>query len=628
MEDEKSISEVVPKSGLTVRSLLAIIYGAVILQPIILWLYMLTGQAVGFASYIVALLVAEICLMQGKRLTRQEAFIIISCSTIFIGSFVTIIYQVYFASMPLVRLYGLRNQIPSWYAPPNAEEILVARTFFRRELLAPIAIGLISLFLGFFADLGLGLFGRELYIKQQKLRFPMADVGAQAALTISERDPTRMDVFSLGTIAALIYSLILYGFPIVSEAVFRGYSVSPIPFPFADITRSIELLLPGASFGIATDPLSFSTGFIIPFPVVVSMFVGSFSIYFVGNHFMQKYGIWTNWLPGMSAMDTYTRSVIDLWISPFIGLSVTAALLPILRRPKTFVRAFSSLRIKSSGIRTVGEPSPLFHLPLWLACSLLSIVIVHFLVPEFPLGLLIFLSLVYGFLGGLIAAYSIGETGFGLVVPYVREATLLFSYSMGYQGIGIWVAPLVISTAGQGGWTQNFKICDLTGTTINSFIIAYTLSVVLSVMSAFVFTQILWYMSPIPSRTYPATQISWPVQASFQLLWMTRSLEVFKPMYMLVSAVVMAIVYIIGEVTHIPISVIGLATGAATPLPTTFTLLVGSIIGKILQRYLGAEFWNKYRAVLVAGVGCGTAIAVGVSVGLAVMLKGLWLLPF
>ena len=624
------IVEEVPESGLTSRSLLAIIYGSLILQPIMLWLYMLTGQTAGFVSYIIALLSSEICIMQGKPLTKQESFIILSCSSIFIGTFISIIYQVYFTSMPLVTTYRLRDLIPEWYAPKNAEFLLTIRSFFRAELMTPIAVAVVSLFLGYFADLGLALFCRELYVKQQKLPFPLAEVSAQAALVFSERDPTRTNIFALGSLIALIYSIIVYGFPIVSEAVFRGYVISPIPFPYADMTTTIELLLPGASFGFATDLLSLSTGFIIPFPVIISMFVGSFSIYFIGNHLMQRYGIWTNWLPGMSAMDCYTRSVIDIWVSSFIGLSIAAALLPILRNPRNFTRALASLRIRGEGKFHigVGEPPTILHLPLWLICSLISVFIVYLLVPDFPVVLLLMLSLGYGFLGGLIATYSLGETGFSLSIPYVREATLLFSYSIGYNGVSVWLAPLVISTAGGGGWVQGFKVCDLLKTTIKSFMAAYTIGVVLSIISAFIFTHILWYMAPIPSSTYPATQISWPVSASFQLLWMTRSIEVFRPMFAVISAIVMAIIFAVSDILRIPISTIGLATGAVTPLPTAFTLLIGAIFGRILQRYLGREFWNKYRAALVAGIGCGSAIAVGVSVGLAIIFKGLWLLPF
>ncbi|MEM1515230.1 MAG: hypothetical protein QXH24_04180 [Candidatus Bathyarchaeia archaeon] len=172
------IVEEVPKSGLTSRSLLAIIYGSLILQPIMLWLYMLTGQIAGFVSYIVALLSSEICAMQGKPLTKQESFIILSCSSIFIGTFISIIYQLYFTSMPLVATYGLRDLIPEWYAPKDAELLLTIRSFFRAELMTPIIVAVVSLFLGYFADLGLALFCRELYVKQQKLPFPLAEVSA------------------------------------------------------------------------------------------------------------------------------------------------------------------------------------------------------------------------------------------------------------------------------------------------------------------------------------------------------------------------------------------------------------------------------------------------------------------
>jgi len=80
--------------------------------------------------------------------------------------------------MPLVATYGLRDLIPEWYAPKDAELLLTIRSFFRAELMTPIIVAVVSLFLGYFADLGLALFCRELYVKQQKLPFPLAEVSA------------------------------------------------------------------------------------------------------------------------------------------------------------------------------------------------------------------------------------------------------------------------------------------------------------------------------------------------------------------------------------------------------------------------------------------------------------------
>ena len=47
-----------------------------------------------------------------------------------------------------------------------------------------------------------------------------------------------------------------------------------------------------------------------------------------------------------------------------------------------------------------------------------------------------------------------------------------------------------------------------------------------------------------------------------------------------------------------------------------------------MPRILGKEWWEKYKTVVVAGIATGEGILVGVVIGIVLLAKVGWILPF
>jgi len=48
----------------------------------------------------------------------------------------------------------------------------------------------------------------------------------------------------------------------------------------------------------------------------------------------------------------------------------------------------------------------------------------------------------------------------------------------------------------------------------------------------------------------------------------------------------------------------------------------------IFQRIFGAERWNVYQRIIVAGIAAGMGIVVGISAAIVIMTKSAWILPY
>jgi hypothetical protein len=638
MEGKKSVyattsnEEITLKEGFTLRSLLAIIYTGLIIHPAVLWITLTANVPIlEAAPYIVLLLFTEFALLWGHPLTKQESTIIFLTSFIAAGEavaftmpFYSLIYNAYFRRSPLTAAFGtLPYNIPDWFAPPPESKALISRTFMDPSWVIPIGITIITLILLKASEISIALFCRELFVKGERLPFPMAEVTASAAITLSEREPHRMNIFSLCAAGAFIYAGILYGVPIISQAAL-GFSLQPIPIPWVDLNYLLERYMPGASFGFSTDLLTLTLGFMLPFNVAASMFIGSFAIYVVGNYFALQYGLWPGWLPGMNVSDCWTRSMLYIWASPNIGMTIAVALLPTLRYAKLFARTFASI-MKIGVEKKTGEISSRVYLSIFFACTIVGAILSHFLVPDFPIWIFFLLSVVGSFIISIVASRVRGLTGLSFNIPYISEILFL---SSGYTGVDIWFVPVIMPTAVGGYLTQVFKVTELTGTKPASFVKAFVAATFVGVIANFIYTSIYWAIAEIPSAMYPATQIYWPTSVATRLLWVTRSLDVFKPDWIATGFIIGAMIFGVAEVFHLPISLVGLAAGMVSPIPNMFSIFMGAILGKILRRYIGIEWWDKNRAVLIAGFGCGEGIMVGIATGVAIAARAMWALPY
>ncbi|HID90753.1 TPA: hypothetical protein EYP44_02195 [Candidatus Bathyarchaeota archaeon] len=620
-----------PKSGLTWRSFLGILYGAIILMPATVFTNLFTGMnliaAFGFpaAGFVVAFLFSELARTFGKPLTKQEVFVIWSVSLIAAGEAIaiTVFTGFYFRSLfygtRAFRIEGvpLPELVPDWFAPPPDSPVIGLRTFFHSDWMMPLAIILSGTFL-FWKVLHLlfGILCYQIFAVEEKLPFPTQQVAAEACITLAVRQKGKIRTMTMVSIVSACYAIILYFVPFVFE-------MPTIPMPWADLNRSIELFIPGASFGIGTDAMIFAIGMILPLNVAISLFVGSFSAYFVGNHILLKMGLFPDWRPGMDCGLAFQRSVLSFWAFPQIGLALAAGLVPLIMRPRLIVRALLSLRrrrIKGAGIL------PLKVVMIGIVVSTLMILSINAWLTDFPLYALLILVPGWAFISSLIMARGIGVSGVDMTVPYVTETVFTLTP---YGKTDIWFAPLYI-TGGGGRWAAWYKIAELTDTSITSYIKAHLLAVPIAWAISFLSLELFWRIAPIPSAMYPGVSAVWP--ATFVIpraMWITGGVATgMAPQLILSSFLLGAIAEITFRLMHIPFSVISSVVGVMTALPVAFTVLLGGIVGRAIAWRLGKEWWQEHRVTIAAGIFLGESVVVALAVAFAMVTRMMWILPY
>ena len=158
---------------------------------------------------------------------------------------------------------------------------------------------------------------------------------------------------------------------------------------------------------------------------------------------------------------------------------------------------------------------------------------------------------------------------------------------------------------------------------------AYLLFFALAIIPSFVYVTAFWIMAPIPSSFYPYASYSWPINALYFSLWVSRSIDIFKLDVIAVTSVVAFLAVVASS--RLPagfFSPIGLLVGFQTLPPFAFTPLVGALVGKWLERRMGKEKWEVRRSVILAGTFCGTALAVALAVGIAIIGRVVTSKPF
>jgi len=601
-----------------------IIYAAIVFQPVSIWLDWVAGVGIALAvEYTVLLFASTLADFSGKPLSRQEAFIIYATTgtvvleTIFSKVFLYNYYKARYS--PSTYAWGLAEVIPSWFAPPAG-----LRTFFDPSWITPILLWIFfTAVISKVADLSLGYFFQRVYLVEEKLDFPSQRVWAVACITIAEKAklPRRLKVFTLSAIVGIVYGIILYSSDLVLG---RGV----LPIPWVDWTGTIGGLLPGASLGIATDLWWFLLGLIIPWPVIVSMFIGGIAVYVIGNHLFVALGLWKGTV-GLGLGTLRYQSQQNFWASPIIGLSIAAGVVPLILGRKYIVGAFkrhSSPRIASEK----GEIPTWLPLILFIAAAGGSVILSYILCPDFPVWLFVALSIGWTFLTNIISGRALGETGLEFNVLYVREgasvaAGYLYNPATGY-GLNAWFAPIYIGVSGVG-WTGGFAGATFTGTDKRDYIKAYIFAIPLTYALNLIFTQAFWSIAPVPSAAYPWAAADWPVRSLFDLLWIRSPFSVLKPMWILIPFIIGSIVALSCSAFKIPFVLISFSVGITQPIPWTVSILIGGILAKIFMRRFGKEWWDEYKAVIVAGTLLGEGLVVAISAAIMLIMKAMWISP-
>jgi hypothetical protein len=109
-----------------------------------------------------------------------------------------------------------------------------------------------------------------------------------------------------------------------------------------------------------------------------------------------------------------------------------------------------------------------------------------------------------------------------------------------------------------------------------------------------------------------------------QGLFITRSFELFQPTLIIGAAAVGGVLFLLIEMLHLPISLIGIALGPTLPIPYTVTYMIGAMAAYILEKRKGKTWFNTYRTVIVAGIFTGIGFVVAVGTGIALISQSMW----
>lgn len=601
---------------------MTILYAAIVFQPVAIWLEWVSGVVLLLqVEYTVLLFAATLADFSGKPLSKQEAFLIYATTgTVILESIFakTFIFNFYKArASPFAISQGLTDVIPTWFVPPASVTSLLDPSWITPIVLWLFFFGVLSKV----ADLSLGYMFHRIYLVEEKLDFPFQRIWAAACVTLAEKakTPKRMKVFTMSAIIGMVYGMLLYGFLLV-----LGREVLPVPW--IDWTSTIQRFLPGASIGIATDLAWFTLGFMIPLSVGISMFMGAVGVYVIGNFFARgAFG----WAPGMSLWRIRLESQQSVWVSPMIGLSIAAGVIPLILGRQYIIRAFKRRSAAGTTEKTEGLPTWVPFL-LFLAAAGGSVILSSVLCPDFPIWAFAALAIGWTLLSNIISGRALGETGLEFAVPYIREGSYV---ALGYTynpatgtGLNAWFAPIYIGGGGVG-WIGGFAGATFTGTSKRDYVKAYILAVPLAYIVSFGTVLAFSSIAPVPSQAYPFAAADWPVRSVFELLWVSNPLSILKPMWILGAFIIGFVVALPCSIFKLPFVLISFSVGMVQPIPFTVSILLGGVIAKILMRRFGKDWWEDYKAVIVAGIGLGEGVIVAVSAAIMLISKAIWISP-
>ncbi|MHA2364940.1 MAG: hypothetical protein ACXAC7_13370, partial [Candidatus Hodarchaeales archaeon] len=524
------------QSGLTWRVALAIVYSAIIIQPAAIYLYFVTNYwFIGAVLNTTIVLFAVLAKMSDNPLSKQEVFIMINVTSTSLGMemIVMLVFNYYLKHHPITKSTQIDGQsltslIPTWFAPDYYGPVT---TLFTSVFLFPLILFIIVALLAKASDISLGIVFNYLYTKVEVLPFPTAEVEAERAKSLTWEDKRKLQIFSISAIIASFLAIILYGFPLV-----MGFTL--IPIPWFDFNPVVEGVLPGASFGIATDVIVFGTGFILPMNVVACILIGSVFVNVIANPILVSQGELPRWEKGMTLIDTFNTSQLDFWLGWTVGFLISASLIPVARNPKIFVQTIRDLRKLSKGEAPEGEGTPKLSIlfSLFLFGTIGSVVIAVFLIPNLSLRLiivLIVLAVGWTFLWSLTMAYAFGITANFPEIKYIRESAFVAAGAP--IGSEIWFVPVVISPGG-ASWVATFKTADLTYTKRGSLIKAHILATFVAWLIGIFWVSALLSISTVPSVIFPVPL--WPLDVGRTVTFVSNPTVVINPFIVFVTTVI------------------------------------------------------------------------------------------
>jgi len=632
--------------GFGIKAVLAGLFVAFVVMPGSMFMWLMLGQQLGTPAVWVTLIIfLEVAKRCRTTLTRQEMFVIWSVSfgilvaaTGMAGTGMNFIWMQYFVRSNAAAQFEIANQIPFWRAPPPDSLAYAERNLLHRDWWPQLALmGMLILWsrLSFFS-LGYVMFRVTSDI--ERLPFPLAPIAARGvtALAESEEETWRWRCFTIGSTIGIAFGLLYVTVPTLS-GVFLRKPLYLLPVPFYDFTKKLQYVswFRAVPLAIGTNIGQIFWGFVLPFWMVLGSFTAGVAGRLLLNPVLYRLGVLRMWEPGMDYIETGLANQFDFWLSFGIGTALSIALLG-------FYAAISRA-LRSGGARRAGAPGGLtlpkgrgdvpiaVALLFYVAKTSWMVMLCHWLVPKFPVWILIMFGFGYTPLMSYISARLSGLTGYRAGIPYVREAAFVLS---GYVGVDIWFAPVPIGDAGSGA--AHFREIELTGTKFTSIFKAQLFLLPLAIVASLFFWSFLYKISAIP-EDYPYAMRFWPRNATVRAFWMTATttgnaffMKALKWKFIAAGTAYGVVLYPIMRVLGAPTlflygTIQGLVADPAMQLPRFVAALLGRFY---MEKVFGRQQWRSYTPVLAAGFGCGLGLVSMGSVAVMLVSKAVTMVPF
>jgi len=634
------------EEGFGWKSVIGAVFIGFLMMPGSMYLGLVIGTGIGPAArWVTIILFAEIAKRAYTRLSQQEVFVLYYMAGAAMASpFSGLLWNQYLVQSEAAMMLGLTQHIPEWIAPQPGSESFVDRTFFHRDWLIPILLMIGFELIQAVDHFGLGYALYRLTSDVEKLPFPMAPVGALGNMALAEsteRSETswKWRIFSIGGVLGLAFGAVYVLVPAAS-GVILSEPIRILPIPWIELTPATENILPAVATGIQLDLGLLFVGMVLPFWAVIGGAVG-FLITLFANPILYDHGILHRWHKGMGTVDTVFANNFDFYMSFSIGLGLAVAVVGI-------VQVIGSLRKSDMGpfwqrLKDLFKPPPgrgdfniWIAIGIYVASTTAYVVISSALVPGFPWIFLVAYGFIYTPFISYVSARLEGIAGQFVSLPMVREASFIAaSKFFGYQGIGIWYAPIPFHNYGKA--TVRWREIELTGTSFRSIIKAEILVFPIVMIASLLFSQYIWRLAPIPSNQYPYAQELWHLQALNTLLLQSATLEGYSPFFEALNLNYAAWGFGLGAACYwalaalnLPVLLIyGVVRGLGQSTPhSIFLELIGALLGRyyFVKKYGLA--WRQYAPVLLAGFSCGMGLMGMLAMGFTLIMRSLGSLAY
>ncbi|MBM3265825.1 MAG: peptide transporter [candidate division Zixibacteria bacterium] len=643
LSEEEHRSAPTYEDGFSLRTVIGAVFVGLVMMPGSIYLMLVAGQGLGpAAEWVTIIFFAEIARRALTTLKRQEVFLLyyVAAGLAGGGIFVELIRNQYLVQFPQAIGMGLSDAVPAWAVPALHSPGIEGRALWHAAWLTPVGLLMLRHLLGRLAWFGMSYTLFRLTSDAERLPFPLAPIAAAGATALAETTAKetswRWPVFSAGTMGGIVFGAVYVGVPALTGIIMTE-PLQILPIPFIDLTSNTQNLLPAALTGLSLDLTLALWGMALPFPVVVGSAAAALLTSVFGNTLLYHAGLLPHWRGGMGLIPSKLTTDFDVWMSVGIGMAFAVGGIGVWRA----VRSLNAMRE-----RTPAQDGPPpdrkgrgdIPLPVAIGLFLVAmtgfIALCHYLVPEFPVWLLVVFGLLWTPFNSYVSARMTGMAGTPLVFPYLREASIVLSHYT--KGVDIWFAPLPLFDFGPGA--QLFRELELTRTRITSLIKAELLVFPVAIVCSLFYWGFFWYIEPVPSSVYPYAAKIWPMETTYRCLFMSSTLsgganwlsEALKPT--LIGAGFGGGLLLYGLTAAIglpPLLFYGMAAGVGAWPHAAIPQLVGALIGRYhFRKRFGETAWQAYVPVLCAGFACGMGLSLMLAVGFVFIARTISALPF